>query len=102
MSATDSFGDDCTWYQQNPVGCGLYDDDDFLANTACCACDIGGVFGGDIGGDIGGEDCESSAEFADSFGDGCNYYASVPNACGQYDTEEAIASDSCCACGGGL
>lgn len=36
--ATDSWGDDCAWYDDHPTGCGQYDDDDFTANDMCCVC----------------------------------------------------------------
>ena len=34
----DTYGDNCTWYYGLTSGCGNYDDDDFTANTMCCAC----------------------------------------------------------------
>ena len=35
----DTYGDNCTWYYHSiGIGCGDYDDDDFTANTMCCAC----------------------------------------------------------------
>lgn len=38
-STVDSENDSCTtWYDSNPSGCGNYDDDDFTAGVACCAC----------------------------------------------------------------
>ena len=45
--ATDSSGLPCTDYVAYVEGgyadiCGQYDDDDFLANTMCCACKIAG------------------------------------------------------------
>jgi hypothetical protein len=39
---TDSYGDDCVWYGENPDSCGEYDDGTYTANEACCAC--GGGF----------------------------------------------------------
>jgi len=36
--ATDEYGDDCAYYNDYPENCGDYDDDDFTANTMCCAC----------------------------------------------------------------
>lgn len=36
---TDSYGDTCeSWYNFYPQDCGEYDDEDFKANEACCAC----------------------------------------------------------------
>ena len=34
----DEYGDDCTTYNKYPKGCGIHDDDDFFANSMCCAC----------------------------------------------------------------
>lgn len=32
-NTTDAYGDTCTsWYDSNPIGCGYYDDDDFVAS----------------------------------------------------------------------
>lgn len=43
--------------------------------------------------------CENSANGAtDSWGDGCEWYDSYPDACGEYDTNEFSANDMCCAC----
>ena len=36
--ATDSYGDGCEYYVDNDDECGNYDDNDFTANTMCCAC----------------------------------------------------------------
>ena len=38
--ATDSTEDTggCEWYDNNPDGCGGYDDDDFKSMDMCCAC----------------------------------------------------------------
>lgn len=35
---TDRFGDNCSWYDNNPTYCGQYDDSDFTAAERCCAC----------------------------------------------------------------
>lgn len=41
-STQDSYGDTCSdWYDDNPTGCGNYDDVDFTASEQCCACDGG-------------------------------------------------------------
>ena len=39
--ATDTGRDGCDWYNDKPQECGKYDDDDFVANSVCCAC--GGI-----------------------------------------------------------
>ena len=36
--ATDSYGDSCAAYKGYTGWCGLYDDDDFTANSMCCVC----------------------------------------------------------------
>ena len=36
--ATDSYDDGCNYYDDNPTECGNYDDEDFKANSMCCAC----------------------------------------------------------------
>ena len=43
ISATDSAGNDCNWYYENDAcsTCGLTDDDDFSAQSECCACNGG-------------------------------------------------------------
>jgi len=40
--ARDPWNDDCAWYNENPSGCGKYDDSDFRSNEMCCGCG-GGV-----------------------------------------------------------
>ena len=45
--ATDKYNDGCKWYDENPKHCGIYDDDDFIANEMCCACNGGAVAGND-------------------------------------------------------
>ena len=39
--AKDTYNDGCEWYDENPRGCGKYDDGDFKSNDMCCAC--GGI-----------------------------------------------------------
>ena len=41
--ATDSYGDGCEWYDENPGDCGSYDDDDFSASEMCCTCKGGTI-----------------------------------------------------------
>ena len=36
--ATDDSGDGCDWYIGRLQWCGQYDDEDFKANSMCCAC----------------------------------------------------------------
>ena len=56
----------------------------------------------------GGSTAEQPAACADTSygagdvgGDGCDWYAANPSACGSYDTPDFSAGDMCCACGGG-
>jgi len=35
---TDPWGDDCSWYEANPTGCGKYNDNDFFSEEMCCVC----------------------------------------------------------------
>jgi hypothetical protein len=37
----------------------------------------------------------------DSTGDDCSWYTSYPSGCGNFDTSDFVATDKCCACGGG-
>lgn len=79
--ATDAYGDGCAWYEENPTGCGMYDDDDFTATEVCCVC---------------GSNCEDSAGGAtDSYGDGCEWYESSPWDCGGYDDTDFEAINMC-------
>ena len=36
--ASDSYGDPCSGYTDNPGWCNDYDDDDFVSSSMCCAC----------------------------------------------------------------
>ena len=40
--ATDIYFNGCENYTEDPDNCELYDDDDFVSSTVCCAC--GGTF----------------------------------------------------------
>ena len=37
----------------------------------------------------------------DSYGDGCAEYANNIGWCGNYDSENFLSTEMCCACGGG-
>jgi len=90
---TDSFGDGCAWYKENPGYCGVYDTDDFKANELCCDCEGGLPFEAD---------CEElNFGFGDVGGDKCDWYANNPEQCGWWDTDYFDASSMCCACEGG-
>ena len=48
------------------------------------------------------ESCTDTAGTAtDSYADGCYWYDSNPDGCGYYDDADFVASQLCCACGGG-
>ena len=110
-STGDSYGDTCSsWYDAYPSSCGGYDDDDFVAADQCCACGGGSTDSGDDGGDDGsaddggdgGEECVNDDSVGDSYGDTCSsWYDAYPSSCGGYDTEDFVAAELCCACGGG-
>ena len=38
MAARDTGGDGCDWYIGNEGHCGYFDDNDFHAQSMCCAC----------------------------------------------------------------
>jgi hypothetical protein len=38
IAARDTGGDGCDWYIGNEGHCGFFDDDDFSAESMCCAC----------------------------------------------------------------
>jgi hypothetical protein len=53
-------------------------------------------------GDDDMEECYDDDTYADSYGDGCDWYIDNPESCGEYDEDDSwTAFDSCCACGGG-
>lgn len=46
--------------------------------------------------------CINDDSAGDTDGDTCSgYYDANPSSCGSYDTEEFIAAEMCCVCGGG-
>jgi len=84
--ATDDGGDSCDWYDDNSNRCGDYDDDDFTADTMCCACQNNGkCFNTDNGA-------------TDDGGDSCDWYADNSHRCGYYDDDDFTANLMCCAC----
>ena len=42
--ATDKFSTGCDYYKDSTYACGIFDDDDFKANSMCCACKPSGNF----------------------------------------------------------
>ena len=48
------------------------------------------------------DECVNDDTVGDEFDDTCtDYYDANPDECGNYDTEEFVAADLCCACMGG-
>merc|ERR1712226_1119554 len=96
-STGDLTGDSCAWYAEYPDSCGFFDDDDFAANTMCCACG-----GGNRQAVDGYPWCDNTNfDFTDTTGDDCAWYDSFPETCGGFDTADFKSNDMCCACGGG-
>ena len=89
--AVDAFGDGCDWYYEHPEGCGMYDDDDFVAGDVCCACD-GGYWA---------QCTDLDAGATDSGEDPCTWYDVNVDSCGMYDDDDFKAHEVCCACYGG-
>jgi hypothetical protein len=93
-STTDTGNDDCSWYDEERF-CGGYDDDDFSSNDQCCIC----------GGGVTPDACKDNESVSDAEGNTCfsySFYNKNPESCGIYDTEDFIAADECCGCGGGI
>ena len=107
----DSWGDGCEWYAnpENTWSCGVFDDDDFIAVEACCACQNNylnlaarTVPASEIDTPIVYGECnDSNNGFGDWAGDGCDWYDANPGACGWYDTDDFQAQSMCCGCDGG-
>ena len=106
--ATDSDGDGCSVYTNNPNWCGGFDDGDFSSDDMCCTCDGGSENASPPTAPthtpaptVPCFDTNNGA--TDPFGDGCEYYDSNPLlACGGgYDDGDFSSDDMCCACGGG-
>ena len=91
LTVTDSDGIDCTWYESYPEYCGLWDDSDFTAADACCAC---GSSNEEM--DV----CHDDTSVKDSMGYGCVWYERNKEDCGLYDTQDFIANQACCSCKG--
>ena len=104
-SLTDSYDDTCTeWYDANPSTCGDYDSETFTAADLCCACAGTGGEDAPVPEDppaVVYDDCTNDDTLADSYDDTCTeWYDANPDTCGDYDTEDFIAADLCCACVG--
>ena len=80
----DSYGDGCSWYDNNQWGCGFYDTLDFVANDMCCAC----LPGADPA-STSNDTCQDTANGAtDPWGDGCEWYDNNPCGCGNYNDDD--------------
>ena len=93
---TDSAGDGCAVYWMTKSSeCGNYDDQDFNANTMCCAC------GGGLQNSAACTDTASGATDTANFD--CASYLYYPEYCGLYDQSDLsfVANEMCCECGGG-
>merc|ERR1711920_88537 len=70
-------------------------DEDFNAKEMCCSCNGGSI----------PKECvanDDSYYAVDNSGDDCDWYDNYPDACGLHDNDDFVASERCCACGGGL
>lgn len=90
LTVTDSYGDGCGWYDDNPGGCGEYDTDDFIAANACVSCGAC---------DVSPSSCGDDLTVVDSYGDNCTWYNENQGECGEYDTASFVAEDACVSCG---
>lgn len=64
----------------------------------CCACGGGSAYAETHEEPV----CYNTARgTTDASGDGCDWYANFPDACGMHDLGEFNAREMCCACGGG-
>ena len=61
----------------------------------------GGGYGGGSGSGIVWDGCTNDDSIGDEYDDTCSeYYDTNPDECGNYDTEDFVAADLCCACYG--
>merc|ERR1719343_1395098 len=44
------------------------------------------------------EECVDDWDAYDTYGDGCDWYYEYPESCGEYDWDEFVAVEACCAC----
>ena len=91
--ATDSYGDNCSWYDYYPDGCGQYDTSSFDAHAMCCAC------AGHPTNNVYDATCTNSDNGAtDAYGDGCEWYDMNSWGCGSYDDGDFHSMEMCCVC----
>ena len=86
LFATDTDGDDCSYYSGNLWACGVYDqpDNSFASNDMCCVCGGGWV--------------DNSSGPTDTNSNGCSSYVGYTDTCGNNDDVDFTANDICGAC----
>jgi len=88
-----SFVDNCDWYAEHREDCGLYDNGNFNASEMCEVCSD------DYIPTVCVNDNPNGA--TDEYGDSCVWYDTAFEECGDFDDDDFIASEICCACRGG-
>ena len=100
-SYTDSYGDGCEWYDNYPCGCGYYEvtDSELTSYDACCACQpVDCSDAVPLPASFEGGECIDNPDYADTYGDGCDWYTQY-GSCGNYDENHCMSAlESCCAC----
>ena len=100
-SYLDSYGDGCEWYDNYPCGCGHYEvtDSELTAEEACCACaPLDCTTAEPLPATFEGGFCTDNSAYADTYGDGCDWYTQY-GSCGNYDDGHCMSAlESCCAC----
>jgi len=110
----DSYGDDCTFYEENDIqGCPVWSDCQSCnvgfgtPGEACCWC--GGGNEGPVGPSTPAPTifCEDYPQYTDSFGDSCSWYeTNTVNGCGTLadccSSELGTPGEACCWCSGGI
>ena len=92
-SVGDIDGDTCSgWYDNNPSGCGNYDNLLFIASERCCVCGGGCEEGADCGNsETDDGTCVNDDLTRDAYGDSCSAYYDAyasQGSCGLYDNSE--------------
>jgi hypothetical protein len=97
----DRVGDKCSpYYDDGPeMYCDEHNDYDFISSEKCCKCG-GGIKQGEIV--FAGTHCNSDLTSFDTQGETCKFYDNRPDECNNFDDENFIAGNACCACGGGF
>jgi hypothetical protein len=89
------------FYDANSGSCGNYDTLNFVASEKCCTCGGGISTSASIVENAVASTCVDDNSTKDSTGDDCSWYTRYPSTCGNYDSSEFVATNECCACGGG-